>query len=158
IEGQHNNTFTVSLPDGKYTVWLIASDAEWDPPLFEVWANGERKLDVRIPRRAFVSMETFQARAVGGRLQIEFRGPHGWILSALIIGQDGPELREAAARAEHDIFFLTDAEAANWKERRETSDNPPLRLTVAERARGYVAFSTDPGVPITPTFPPARAD
>src|ERR1051326_7939528 len=47
IEGQNNNTFTVSLPDGTYSIWMIASDAEWDPPLFEVWANGSRKLDVR---------------------------------------------------------------------------------------------------------------
>jgi hypothetical protein len=49
-EGTTNNAFQVTLPDGEYTIWLIASDAEWDPPLFEVWANGEKKLDVRIPR------------------------------------------------------------------------------------------------------------
>src|ERR1039457_2674903 len=50
IEGTTNNAFQVTLPDGEYTIWLIANDAEWDPPLFEVWANGEKKLDVRIPR------------------------------------------------------------------------------------------------------------
>ena len=50
IEGTNNNAFLIALPDGEYTVWLIASDAEWDPPLFEVWANGQKKLDVRIPR------------------------------------------------------------------------------------------------------------
>jgi len=40
IEGTTNNAFIVAMPDGEYTVWLIASDAEWDPPLFEVWATG----------------------------------------------------------------------------------------------------------------------
>jgi len=63
VEGESDNAFLVALPDGEYTVWLIASDAAEDPPLFEVWANGAMKLDVRIPRRAFVFMEPFQARA-----------------------------------------------------------------------------------------------
>lgn len=49
IEGTNNNAFLIALPDGEYTVWLIASDAEWAPPLFEVWANGQKKLEVRIP-------------------------------------------------------------------------------------------------------------
>ncbi len=40
IEGTSENAFQVTIPAGDYTVWLIASDAEWDPPLFEVWANG----------------------------------------------------------------------------------------------------------------------
>ena len=96
IEGDSDNAFLVALPDGEYTVWLIASDAEWDPPLFEVWANGQKKLDVRIPRRAFVFMEPFQARATGGQLRIELKGPHGWILSGLVIGKEGPELAEAS--------------------------------------------------------------
>ena len=54
IEGTTDSAFLVALPDGDYTVWLIASDAEWTPPLFEVWANGQKKLDVRIPRARFV--------------------------------------------------------------------------------------------------------
>ena len=66
IEGTTNNAFQVKMPEGEYTVWLIASDAEWDPPLFEVWANGEKKLDVHIPRARFVFMEPFQARATDG--------------------------------------------------------------------------------------------
>jgi len=43
----------------QYAVWLIAADSEWDPPLFEVWANGEKKIDVRIPRARFVYMQPF---------------------------------------------------------------------------------------------------
>src|SRR5690242_6770399 len=50
IEGTSDNAFEVAMPDGVYKVWLIASDAEWDPPLFEVWADGQKKLDVRIAR------------------------------------------------------------------------------------------------------------
>ena len=92
VEGTHNNAFLVALPDGAYTVWVIASDAEWDPPLFEVWADRQKKLDVRIPRARFVFMEPFQARATDGRLRIELKGPHGWILNGLVIGQAGPEL------------------------------------------------------------------
>jgi len=80
------------MPDGEYTVWLVASDAEWGPPLFEVWANGQKKLDVQIPRARFVFLERFQARASAGRLQIEFKGPHGWLLNGLVVGKPGPEL------------------------------------------------------------------
>ncbi len=156
VEGPVDNAFVVSLPDGEYTVWLVASDAEWDPPLFEVWANGAKKLDVRIPRAKFVFMEPFQARATGGQLRLELKGRHGWILNSLIIGRDGPELEEAVARAERDIFFLTDAELPNWKER-PAAPNPPLDLTPAEKGNGYVVFAADPGERITPGFVPARA-
>ena len=75
VEGTKDNAFIVTLPDGDYSVWLIASDAAWDPPIFEVWANDQKKLDVRIPRARFVFMESFQARATDGRLRIDFRGP-----------------------------------------------------------------------------------
>jgi hypothetical protein len=157
IEGQSDNAFLVALPDGDYTVWLIASDAEWDPPLFEVWANGTKKLDVRIPRRAFVFMEPFQARATGGNLRLELKGPHGWILNALIIGQEGPELDEVVAKAERDIFFLLEEELPNWKEIPPSPTHPPLELTPAEKQRGYVVFPADPCEQIAPGFIPARA-
>jgi hypothetical protein len=97
-------------------VWLIASDAEWDPPLFEVWANGQKKLDVRIPRAAFVYMEPFEVRATDGRLQMELKGRHGWILSGLVIGTEGPELAKVVGKLRQDIFFLTDQELPKWKE------------------------------------------
>jgi hypothetical protein len=32
VEGTSDNAFVVALPDGEYTVWLIAGDAECDPP------------------------------------------------------------------------------------------------------------------------------
>jgi len=156
IEGQSDNAFLVALPDGDYTVWLVASDAEEDPPLFEVWANGGRKLDVRIPRRAFVFMEPFRARATGGQLRIELKGPHGWILNGLVIGADGPELDEAVTRAERDIFFLTEEELPNWQEVRPAT-SPPLALTPAEEQKGYVIFAADPCERIAPGFVPARA-
>jgi len=157
VEGQSDNAFVVALPDGDYTVWLIAADAEWDPPLFEVWANGAKKLDVRIPRARFVFMAPFQARATGGELRIELKGPHGWILSALLIGKEGPALAEAAAKAERDIFFLTDEELPNWKEQKPAAANPPLALTPAEKERGYVLFPVDYSEPVAPAFVPARA-
>ena len=157
IEGQSDNAFLVALPDGEYTVWLIASDAEEDPPLFEVWANGERKLDVRIPRRAFVFMEPFRARATGGQLRIEMKGRRGWLLSGLAVGKDGPELDEVVAKAERDIFCLLAEEAPNWKEVSPVPTNPPLALTPAEKERGYVVFPADPCERVTPGFVPARA-
>src|SRR5512139_3659544 len=116
IEGDGENEFTVALPDGTYTVWTIACDAEYAPPLFEVWAGGAKKQDVRIPRERFVFMEPFQARAVEGKLRIELKGPHGWILSGMVIGKEGPELSEVVARLDRDIFFLTDEELPRWKE------------------------------------------
>ena len=70
VEGRSDIAFLVAVPDGEYTVWVIASDAEWTPPLFEVWANGQKKLDVRIPRAKYVFMEPFQARATGGHLHV----------------------------------------------------------------------------------------
>ncbi len=39
--------------------------------------------------------------AAGGQLRIELRGPHGRILSGLVIGEDGPELAEWAAKQGH---------------------------------------------------------
>ena len=49
VEGRSDHAFLVTLPDGDYTVWLTACDAAWAPPLFEVWANGGKELDVRLP-------------------------------------------------------------------------------------------------------------
>jgi hypothetical protein len=143
VEGRRDNAFLVALPDGEYTVWVIAGDAEWAPPLFEVWANGQKKLDVRIPRARFVFMEPFQARAAEGRLRIELKGQHGWILSGLVIGRDGPELAEVVAKLEQDVFFLTDQELPKWKEVKYVPVNPPLEFTPEERTRGYVAFPAD---------------
>jgi len=54
VEGQGNGAFKVTVPDGTYTVWLVASDANWAPPFFDVWANGAQRTEVRIPRRRFV--------------------------------------------------------------------------------------------------------
>lgn len=157
IEGTANNAFHVALPDGKYTVWLIASDAEWDPPLFEVWANGQRKLDVRIPRRAFVFMDSFEARAVEGQLRLEFKGPHGWLLNGLIVGKPGPELAGIIGKLERDIFFLTEPEMGNWKEAKPHAENPPLEWSAAEQQKGYVIFPVDYTQQITPAFVPSRA-
>jgi len=156
VEGTSDNAFVVALPDGEYTVWLIAGDAECDPPLFEVWANGHKKLDVRIPRRAFVFMEPFQARAENGRLRIELKGPNGWILCGLVIGREGQELAEVTARLERDILFLTEQELPNWKEAKYAAVNPPLELTPEERQRGYVVFPVDYTEQIVPAYIPAR--
>jgi hypothetical protein len=156
IEGDSDNAFLVALPDGDYTVWVIASDAEWAPPLFEAWANGQKKLDVRIPRRAFVFMESFQARASGGQLRIDLKGRHGWILSGLVIGKEGPELADVVAKLERDIFFLTDQELPKWKEAKHVPVNPPLEFTPEERTRGYVVFPADYTEQIVPAYIPAR--
>ncbi len=156
IEGESDNAFQVALPEGRYTVWLVASDAEWDPPLFEVWANGEKKLDVRTPRARFVFMESFQARATEGRLRIELKGPHGWILNGLVIGQEGPELAKVVTTLERDIFFLTEPELPNWHEVKSEPTNPPLEWSAAEREKGYVVSPVDYTEPIGPTFVPAR--
>lgn len=157
VEGTSDNAFVVALPDGEYTVWLIAGDAECDPPLFEVWTNSEKKLDVRIPRARFVFMESFHARTTDGRLRIEFKGPHGWILNGLVIGQEGPALAEAIAKLERDIFFLTDQELPNWHKVKSEPANPPLDWSASERQRGYVVFPIDYTELVTPTFVPARS-
>ena len=156
VEGTNNNALLVALPDGEYTVWLIASDAECDPPLFEVWANGEKKLDIRIPRRTFVFMEPFQAHATDGQLRIELKGPNGWILCGLVIAREGQELAEVAANLERDIFFLTEQELPNWKEAKYEAENPPLELTPQERERGYVVFPADYTEQIVPAYIPVR--
>ena len=156
IEGTIDNAFQVALPEGEYTVWLVASDAEWDPPLFEVWANGRKKLDVRIPRARFVFMESFQAHATDGYLRIELKGPHGWILNGLVIGKEGPELAKVIAELERDIFFLTEPELPNWHEVKSAPSNPPLDWNAAEREKGYVVFPVEYTEQITPTFVPAR--
>ena len=67
-------------------------------------------------RARFVFMEPFQARARGGQVQIELKGRHGWILSGLVIGQEGPELAGVVTQLEQDIFFLTDQELPKWKD------------------------------------------
>lgn len=157
IEGTSDNAFQVALPEGQYTVWLVASDAEWDPPLFEVWANGQKKLDVRTPRARFVFMESFQARATEGRLRIELRGPHGWILNGLVIGREGPALAQVVATLERDIFFLTEPELPNWHEVTSEPTNPPLDWSASEQEKGYVVFPVDYTEQIVPTFVPARA-
>jgi len=156
VEGRGDNAFVVALPDGDYTVWLIASDAAWDPPLFEVWSDGKKKLEVRIRRARFVLMEPFQARASGGQLRIELKGPHGWILSGLVIGKEGPELADVIAKLNRDIFFLTEEELPKWKEAKYAPVNPPLQLTPDEKQRGYVVFPADYTEQIVPAYVPAR--
>jgi len=157
IEGQSDNAFEVALPDGLYVVWFVAGDAEWDPPFFEVWANGEKKLDVRIPRARFVFMEPFQARATEGRLRIELKGPHGWILNGLVIGTEGSTPADVVAKLERDIFFLTEPELQNWHEVKSEPANPPLDWSAAEREKGYVVFPVDYTEQIMPTFMLVRA-
>ncbi len=157
VEGIGDNSFVVSLPDGEYTIWFIACDPECDPPIFEVWANGEKKLDVRIPRRAFVFMEPFQARSVEGRLKIELKGSHGWILNGLVIGQDGHALAEVVNKTERHIFFLTEQELPNWHEVKSEPTNPPLDWSNSEQEKGYVVFPVDYTEPVMPTFVPTRS-
>jgi hypothetical protein len=157
IEGTIDNAFVVALPDGEYTVWLVASDAEADPPLFEIWANGQKKLDTRIPRARFVFLESFEARATEGRLKIEFKGRHGWLLNGLVIGHAGAELDDTITTLERDIFFLTAPELPNWTERRAEAGNPALEWTAAERQQGYAVFAADYTEPMTRAFVPARA-
>ena len=156
VEGTGDNAFIASLPDGEYTVWLIACDPECDPPIFEVWANGQKKLDVGIPRRAFVFMEPFQASAVDGSLRIEFKGQHGWIVNGLVIGQEGHALAEVVNKVEQHIFFLTEQELPNWHEVKSESANPPLDWSNSEQEKGYVVFPVDYTESITPAFVPAR--
>lgn len=157
VEGTGDNAFIASMPDGEYTVWLIACDPECDPPLFEVWANDQKKLDVRIPRRAFVFMEPFQARSVEGRLKIELKGPRGWILNALVIGQEGTALAEVVNKVERHIFFLTEQELPNWHEVKSEPTNPPLDWSNSEQEKGYVVFPVDYTEPVMPTFVPERS-
>ena len=156
VEGRGDNTFLVALPDGDYTVWVIACDAAWAPPLFEVWANDEQKLDVQIPRARFVFMESFQAHASGGQLQIELKGRHGWILSGLVIGKEGPELARVVAKLEQDVFFLTKQELTKWKEATYVPENPPLEWAPRERDQGYVVFPVDYTQQIVPAYVPTR--
>ena len=141
IEGDSDNAFLVALPDGEYTVWLIASDAEEDPPLFEVWANGQKKLDVRIPRRAFVFMEPFQAHAAGGQLRIDLKGLHGWILNGLVDRQGRARNSPRQSRQlERDIFFLTEPELPHWKEAQIGLRQSAAGTDFGGAGKGYVVF------------------
>ena len=158
IEGTADNAFIVAVPDGEYTVWLVASDAEWDPPLFEVWANGQKKLDVRIPRARFVFVEPFQARASEGRLRIEFKGPHGWLLNGLVIGKAGAEL-DGDDRETRTGHLLSDRAGARQLEGDQARANHARRWSgpPPSSEKGYVVFPADYTEPIAPTFVPARA-
>jgi hypothetical protein len=61
-------------------------------------------------------MEPCRVHATGGRLKIELKGRHGWILNGLVIGEEGPELATEVAKLMQDIVFLTDRELPNCKE------------------------------------------
>ncbi|MBI2298627.1 MAG: hypothetical protein HYU66_06690 [Armatimonadetes bacterium] len=156
IEGERDNAFVVSLPDGDRTVWLIAGDPDWDPPLFEVWAGGRKQLDVRVPRARFVNVGSFRAQAVGGLLRIELKGSRGWLLNGLVIGQDGAELDDVVGKLRRDIFFLTDPELPNWREETPAPPARPLTWSAAEQQRGYVIFPVDYTQPVVRSFVPVR--
>ena len=94
VEGTQDNAFLLSLPDGEYEVWAVVTDPAEAPPFFEIRANGQTKHNVRLARRGFIFMQPFEARAEGGVLRLELKGPHGWLLSALVVGTPG----EAVAR------------------------------------------------------------
>ncbi|MBN1669900.1 MAG: hypothetical protein JXR37_02630 [Kiritimatiellae bacterium] len=158
IEGPTENSFHVALPDGPYTVWLIAGDPHWAPPLFDVWANGVEKLEVRLPRRKFVCMEPFEACAERGKLSLAFKGRHGWTVNGLVIGTPGEELKRVAADLERDIFFVLGSDLAHWRETPFVSKNPPLKLAPEETARGYVVFVREPMAMVYPVSIPLRAE
>ncbi|MBN1676151.1 MAG: hypothetical protein JXR37_34220 [Kiritimatiellae bacterium] len=158
IEGVRENAFSAAMPDGDYTVWLIACDASWTPPLFDVHSAGRKQLDVRIPRNLFVYMEPFETRAAGGRLRVEFKGAHGWIASGLVIGKPGRDLDKVVAALEQESFFETPEDAGKWKEVPHKPRHEPPVLTAAERAQGYVTFVRDCTDPAYPASVPARAE
>jgi len=84
------------------------------------------------------------------------KGPHGWILSGLVIGKEGPELADVVAKLERDVYFLTEQKLPKWKEAKYTPANAPLELTPEERKRGYVVFPADYTEQIVPEYIPAR--
>ena len=158
VEGTQDNAFKAVVPDGDYTVWLVASDAYWAPPYFDVWANGERRAEVRVPRRRFVYMEPFQARAENRELRIELKGVHGWLANALVIGRPGKELDRTVADLDRDIFFATADDLASWTEDKHVSPNAPPKLTPQEKARGYVTFVRDYSTQVFPSSVPTRRE
>lgn len=158
VEGRGDNAFICNLPDGKYTVWLIANDALWDAPYFEVRANGVLKLDVRIPRRRHVFMEAFTANSENGKLRLEFKGANGWLISGLVIGEEGKALDKTVSELSRDIFSFTKEESPNWKEIPYVSPNPEPALTALEKERGYTPFVLDYMEEVVPLFRPTRED
>jgi len=158
VEGTEDNAFLLSLPDGEYEVWAIVTDPAEAPPFFGIHANGELKQIVRLGRRGFVFMEPFRARAEGGVLRIELKGPHGWLLNALVVGTPGAALTTMLADMERDIFFDYPEHLADWKEVEQEPDDPPPDLTAEEQARGYVVFARDYTTKVYPFTNPQRRE
>ncbi len=158
VEGTQDNAFILGAPDGEYEVWAVVSDPAEAPPHFQISANGEAKHAVRVARRGFVFIEPFKALAEGSELRIELTGPHGWILSALVVGKPGADLDKLTSDMERDIFFEYGDRVDDWKQLPQEPRNPAPELTAEETARGYVVFSQDYTVKIHPFSNPERRD
>lgn len=156
VEGTADNAFLLGVPDGEYEAWAVASDPAQAPPFFALHANGERKHEVRLPRRGFVFIEPFQASPEGGVLWIELKGPHGWLLNALVVGTPGKTLEKIISDMERDIFFDYPEFLDGWKQLEQTSQHPPPDLTPQERGRGYVVFTRDYTDKVFPFTHPGR--
>lgn len=158
VEGTQDNAFLLRAPDGEYEVWAVVSDPAEEPPFFEIRANGETKHKVRLRRRGFVFVEPFRARAEEGVLRIEFAGPHGWLLNALVVGLPGEKLAETVAEMERDIFFAYPEHQDDWRLQKRGSKYGPPALTREEQARGYVVFSRDYTEKVYPFTCPDRRE
>ncbi len=157
VEGSENNTFSTDIENGVYTVLVVASDRDWAPPFFEVWANGVKKLDVKLPRRRFVFFETFQVDVKKNRLDIVFKGKHGWLVNAIVIGK-GKEMERAVADLEKNIFMFPDEDAQLWHKTEKTVNKDIFKFTNKEKETGYVIYNKDYMNLIFPDDAPERCN
>jgi Glycoside hydrolase 123 N-terminal domain/Beta-agarase/YXIM esterase-like, galactose-binding domain-like len=158
VEGPHNNIFSIDLPNGEYTVLVIASDRLWAPPFFEVWTNGKKQLNVKLPRRRFVYFNTFKARAKKGRLDIVLKGKSGWLLNGLIIGNDEKEIESEIVKIEKNIFMFPQEDAHLWQEIKKIANKNQFKATVKEKKATFVIYQTNFMKLIFPKKVPSREE
>jgi hypothetical protein len=148
VEGVAAATLRVRVGPGKHIVWVAVSDRLEAPPWFDIYCNGTKVQEVRVPRREFVWFEPFEAEARDGLLDITFQGEHGFLINAIVIGADPATLQPIIDAIERDIFFLPPEQQQHWKLIERPAAGPPYDPLPVERETGYVVFSTPYSVPI----------
>ncbi|MDD5698576.1 MAG: sugar-binding protein [Victivallaceae bacterium] len=142
IEGKEGE-FIVDLPNGEYIVHIIAGDSMDVPPVFDVFAQGEKNLRISIPQNFIFNIYSFPVTVNSGQLNLSFKGEYGFLLNGLIIHKkDAGRLAEKQLRKIWEEINLGQPDWISRCQRYKYVENRQMpELTPLDKQRGYLLFT-----------------
>ena len=150
VRGFESSTLSIDAPDGLYRVWMVFGYANTSysremPPLFDtiVSINGKPKQPVRLRVSAVIERRSYSCKAVDGKITFNFSTDKvQWNIAAIMIYSPDQEDKAAQEIAviNEEIDNLPPQLRPLWKFRERLDPETMVKLTDAEKARGYVIF------------------